>query len=186
MTASRLDQPHLVLVGLMGAGKSTVGRALAERLQRPFIDVDLAIEAATGQTVRQLWSSGGEAAYRDLERDTVLATVARTSPVVLAAPGGVVLEESVRRALEGPDVVIVWLRGDVGTIASRLRRDDHRPLLGDHPAEVLGTLALARVPYYEQLADVVVDIDGLDPNAVTAKAFAGLAPMGVRAPRPQP
>src|SRR5687767_189382 len=90
MTAPRPEQPPVVLVGLMGAGKSTVGRALAEHLQRPFVDVDHEIEAATGQTVRQLWTSGGEAAFRDLERDTVLATLARTTPVVLAAPGGVV------------------------------------------------------------------------------------------------
>jgi shikimate kinase len=179
MTAHALAQPHVVLVGLMGAGKSTVGRALAAHLQRPFVDVDREIEAATGQTVRQLWSEGGEAAFRNLERDTVLATLARATPLVLAAPGGVVLDESVRAALSTAQVVVVWLRGDVGTIASRVRPDDHRPLLGDQPVDVLTTLAETRVPHYEELAAVVVDIEGRTPDAVTAVALDGLAAHGV-------
>jgi shikimate kinase len=177
------DQPHVVLVGLMGAGKSTIGRALAESLQRPFVDVDTEIEQSTGQTVRQLWITGGEAAFRQLERDTALATLERVVPVVLAAPGGVVLDPTVRDELARPDVVVVWLRGDPVALAERVRPDDHRPLLAERPAEVLAELAKVRVPLYERLADVVVDVIGRDPGAIATEVTEGVEPLGVRARR---
>lgn len=154
----------LVLVGLMGAGKSTVGRIVADRLGWPLVDSDEAIEARTGCSVRALWEAGGEAAYRALESDVVLDAVRSGEDVVVAAPGGVVLDEQVRLALEAVDVV--WLRADPSTLAGRVEVGDHRPLLGDDPETVLAEMADTRADLYRQVADTVIDVEGLDPEAV--------------------
>lgn len=163
---------QIVLVGLMGVGKSTVGRRLADSLGLEFIDVDDVILARTGRTVRQLWQSGGEAAYRDLERDVVLQTLGRDERSVLAAPGGVVMDRDVRRAFVAPDVVVVWLRGSLSTLVARAQPGDHRPLLGDKPADVLASMARGRKAYFEEIADTTVDVDGLDPHALTSRVLA--------------
>ncbi len=127
------------MVGLMGAGKSSVGARVAAATGRSFVDVDRAIEQRTGQTVRELWAVGGEPAYRHLESEVVLDTLGRDDDVVLAAPGGTILDPAVRAAL-GP-AFVVWLRADPATLASRVEHDDHRPLLGDRPLEVLTSMA---------------------------------------------
>lgn len=163
---------QIVLVGLMGAGKSTVGQRLAESLGLEFIDVDDVILARTGRTVRELWQSGGEAAYRDLERGVVLETLGRDEPSVLAAPGGVVMDRDARRALAASDVVVTWLRGSLSTLVARVQPGDHRPLLADKPAEVLAAMASGRRAYFEEIADTIVDVDGLDPDAVTSRVLA--------------
>ena len=84
------ERTHLALVGLMGSGKTSVGQVVADRLGLPLVDVDEAIRARTGQGVKELWERGGEAAYRPLEREVVVDSLAPGRPVVLAAPGGVV------------------------------------------------------------------------------------------------
>jgi shikimate kinase len=137
---------HAVLVGLMGSGKSTVGALVAGRLGRVFVDVDVAITARTGRTVRELWEEGGETAYRQLESDEVLRVLRAGSPAVLAAPGGVVLDPAVRAALAG---TVVWLRTSPSTLAA------------------------ARGDLYEQVATAIVDTDGLVPDAV-AEIVVGL------------
>jgi shikimate kinase len=152
------------MVGLMGAGKSSIGARVAAATGRPFVDVDRAIETCTGKTVRELWEEGGEPAYRHLESEVVLDTLARDDGVVLAAPGGAILDPAVRAAL-GPTFV-VWLQADPGTLASRVERDDHRPLLGDRPLEVLASMASERAGLYGSVADFVVDTDGRDADTV--------------------
>ena len=122
----------VVLVGLMGSGKSTVGALVAQRTGRKFVDVDAVITARMSKTVRELWEEGGEAAYRHLESDVVLEVLRDDTPTVLAAPGGVVLDPVVRAALA--DSLVVWLRTSPSTLAGRVRPGDHRPLLGDQPA----------------------------------------------------
>lgn len=97
----------MVLVGLMGAGKSLVGGLVAEETGWELVDVDVAIAARTGATVREIWQSGGEAAYRQLESEEVLHALQRVSPVVIAAPGGVILDPAVRAELD--DAFVVWL-----------------------------------------------------------------------------
>lgn len=169
---------HLVLVGLMASGKSSVGRVLSERLGRPLVDTDEVIQDRTGQTVRQLWESGGEAAYRALESEVVLEVLARSTPVVLAAPGGVVLDPSVRTVLVGDTVATVWLRAQVATLVRRVRPDDHRPLLGAHPAEVLAQMAVERSSLLAGVCDVVVDVDHLAPAAVAEAVLASMDPTG--------
>ena len=154
----------IVLVGLMGSGKSTVGRLVAARLEQGLADSDTAIQAATGATVRELWESGGETSYRALESRVVLDAIAQDPPVVIAAPGGVVLDPAVRAALRS--AFVVWLRADPATLAARVRPGDHRPLLGDDPQAVLARMAVERAALYGEVADAVVDVDGLEPDHV--------------------
>lgn len=159
--------PTIVLVGLMGTGKSTSGRLVATRLNRELIDSDTVIESDTGVTVRELWESGGEAAYRELESRIVLDSVHLDPPVVVAAPGGVVLDPSVREALK--DCFVAWLRADPKLVADRVAVDDHRPLLGSDPAGVLSQMATERAGLYSSVADVAIDIDSLTPAQVAER-----------------
>jgi shikimate kinase len=160
----------LVLVGLMGAGKSHVGRLVAQEVGWRLVDVDTAITAETSQTVREIWEAGGEAAYRRLESKVVLDAILDEVPTVIAAPGGVVLDPEVRAALR--DTFVVWLRTDPATLAGRVRLGDHRPLLGDRPLDVLSTMAIERAELYGQVADAIVDTDHLDAGAVAGRVLA--------------
>ena len=100
---------HLVLVGLMGAGKTTVGEACAQRLGRAFVDVDQTVEAVAGRSVAEIFRTDGEAAFRDLERRAVADVAASPAPLVIACGGGAVLDTDSRRALRETGFV-VWLR----------------------------------------------------------------------------
>jgi shikimate kinase len=162
---------HVVLVGLMGSGKSTVGALVAARTGRVFVDVDVVIARETGKTVRELWERGGETAYRKLESDAVLRVLAGDTASVLAAPGGVVLDPTVRAALAGH--FVVWLRTRPATLAERVHVGDHRPLLGDKPANVLAVMADERSALYRQVATATLDTDDRAPDAV-ADAVVGL------------
>jgi shikimate kinase len=161
----------VVLVGLMGSGKSTVGALVAQRTGREFVDVDAVITARMSKTVRELWEEGGEAAYRHLESDIVLEVLRHDTPTVLAAPGGVVLDPVVRAVLT--DSLVVWLRTSPSTLAGRVRPGDHRPLLGDQPAATFATMAEMRSELYRQVATAIIDTDGLAPEAI-ADAVLGL------------
>jgi len=163
---------QVVLVGLMGSGKSTVGSLVAARTGRVFVDVDVLIARRTGKTVRELWEEGGEDAYRQLESDAVLWVLGDTAPAVLAAPGGVVLDPVVRTALAS--CFVVWLRASTSTLAGRVHPGDHRPLLGEHPAETLAAMAAARSDLYRELATTTVDTDTLTPDAVADLVVARL------------
>jgi shikimate kinase len=161
---------HVVLVGMMGSGKSTVGRRVAERLGRPFRDSDDDIEAQTGRTVRQIWEEEGEPAFRKLEAQALRDALASPEPSVIAAAGGTVLDPANRDAMKDAGTV-VWLRGRPETLAQRVGRKDHRPLLAGDPEAVLRRLAEERMPLYGVLADVVVDIDDLSRGEVVEKVL---------------
>ena len=152
---------HLVLVGMMATGKTTIGRAVARRTGRPFIDSDAQIEARTGLTVREIFEQQGEAAFRRLESDALAAALDTDEPAVIAAAGGVVLSAHNRALLETAGRV-VWLRADPRTLAHRVRPDDHRPLLAVDPLGTLTKLAHEREHLYEEVADVTVDVDRRD------------------------
>jgi shikimate kinase len=157
---------RIVLVGLMGSGKSTVGALLATATGRTLIDTDAAISTMTGKAVRELWEEGGEDAYRAMESEVVLDALSSTMPCVIAAPGGAVLDPAVRAALV--EAFVVWLRTDPATLAGRVRPGDHRPLLSDRPFEVLTAMAEDRSHLYASLADLTVDTDHVDPESVAA------------------
>jgi shikimate kinase len=163
---------NVVLVGLMGSGKSTVGALVAEATGRVMIDADVAISSLTGMAVRQLWEGGGEEAYRQMESQVVLEGLAGTVSCVIAAPGGVVLDPVVRAALA--HAFVVWLRTDPATLAGRVRPGDHRPLLADRPFEVLSAMALDRSELYAEVSDVTIDTDHVDTESVAAAVLQHL------------
>jgi shikimate kinase len=164
----------LVLVGLMGAGKTTVGQRCADLLDRPFVDTDELVVAAAGVPFDDLWSAEGETGFRARERVAVADAAASPTPLVISCGGGAVLDAENRRALRSTGVV-VWLTASSTELAARLVHDDSRPLLaaGDKTAtlERLGTL---REPAYEAVAHVRVDTDGRTPDAVARQVVAEL------------
>ncbi|HJR24212.1 MAG TPA: shikimate kinase [Acidimicrobiales bacterium] len=160
------DVRHLACIGLMGSGKSTVGRLVAERLGWGFVDVDEIIEDSTGCTVAELWEHGGEEAYRPLEQSIVIDCLGAFDHSVLATPGGVVLDREAVSAIEAQDVVAVYLRAGPDVLADRIAHDagHTRPLIDDHPGEVMRAMFEARDGSYQALADQVVEVDDLTPD----------------------
>ncbi len=165
---------HLALVGLMGAGKSTVGRRLAAAWGRPFVDLDEAIVAMAGRPIPEQFATEGEAVFRDRETAALRTALAAPEPVVVATGGGVVLRDE-NRALLGEHAVVVWLDASVEALAARVGDGAGRPLLADGPEERLRTLDGARRPLYESVADLRVDTSGLGADEVVAAVEAGLA-----------
>ena len=160
------DVQHLACIGLMGAGKTTVGRLVADRLGWGFVDVDALIEDSTGCTVAQLWEHGGEEAYRPLEKAIVIDALGVHEHTVLATPGGVILDREAVNAIEADDVVAIYLRAAPDVLADRIAQDDDhpRPLVDDHPREVMRAMYDARDECYRRLADQVVEVDDLTPD----------------------
>lgn len=157
---------HVVLVGLMGTGKTTIGRALAERLDRRLVDSDAVVETRTGRTVREIFETDGEVAYRALETDALVEALAEPEPLVIAAAGGVVLSEVNRRALRDAAGVVVWLRADPDVMLARALSGTHRPLLDDDPAGTLRQMAIDRDPLYQEVASVEIDTTYRPPEAI--------------------
>jgi shikimate kinase len=139
----------IALVGLMGAGKTTVGRRLAARLDLPFVDADAEIEAASGLSVSEIFERFGEAHFRDGER-RVIARLVDGAPKVIATGGGAFMQDDTR-ALLLERAITIWLDADIATLVERVRRRNTRPLLKDKdPGEVLTALAEVRNPVYAQ------------------------------------
>jgi len=137
----------IVLVGLMGAGKSTVGRRLAKRLSLPFADADEEIEKAAGLSIADIFERFGQAHFREGERRVVARLV--EGPVQVIATGGGAFMDEASRALILARCTAIWLDADIDLLASRVGRRDHRPLLKDQdPRQMLGALAQARNAVY--------------------------------------
>lgn len=157
---------HLALVGLMGSGKTSVGRLVATRTGRTLVDTDDLVETVTGRSIAELFASEGEEAFRRYELDSLRRALARSDRSVVATGGGVVTTPEARRAL-ARDSFVVWLDADPSTLVARLASDDARPLLsGRDPLTVLADLHERRAPLYREVADRIVAVDGLEPERV--------------------
>lgn len=156
MSAPAAGSRHVVLVGMMGVGKSTVGRALARAMERPFCDSDDAIVARTGRSVAEIFTSEGEPAFRAIEIEVMADLLDRDVPTVIAAAGGAVLAEATRRRLRRAGTV-VWLSAPVETLLDRTASGAHRPALADDPAGTLARLSAERDALYAEVADLRVD-----------------------------
>lgn len=163
---STCTDSHIVLVGMMGAGKSSVGRALARKLGRQLLDSDEMIEGRTGRTVREIWSADGEPAFRKLETEVLSEAIAATEPAIIAAAGGVVLSEDNRSVLKGAGAHVVWLLADVELLLDRVKAGMHRPLLDEDPEGTLRTMYEQRSDLYQEVADAIVSVDNRSINDV--------------------
>jgi shikimate kinase/3-dehydroquinate synthase len=163
----------IVLVGLMGAGKTSIGRRLAARLGLPFRDADSEIELAAGCSIPELFERFGEAEFRAGERRVIRRLLAG-DPLVLATGGGAYMDAETRASIRH-DAVSVWLRASLPTLTRRVAGRTNRPLLnGQDPGEVLARLMAARHPVYAE-ADVIVDCADEHPDTTTAQVADALA-----------
>lgn len=165
--AARIDRP-IVLVGLMGAGKSTVGRRLAGLLARDFVDADDAIEDAAQRKIAEIFEEFGEDYFRDGER-RVIARLMEESSGVIATGGGAFVDPETR-ALILDQAIAVWIDCDLDTLVERTSRRNHRPLLKTgNPREILARLLDDRREFYSQAQIRVLSENG--PHNDTAKAI---------------
>ena len=151
----------MVLVGLMGSGKTTVGRRLAARLGRHFVDADAALEEVADRTIAEIFEQDGEDGFRDLEADVFEELLEHREPCVIAAGGGLVVRPENRARLRRPGVTVVLLEASPAFLASRVANRPHRPLLDGNasPREVLARLHDERAPLYAEVADLTIDVE---------------------------
>lgn len=162
--AKRIDRP-IALIGMMGVGKSTVGRRLAALLQLPFADADDEIEAAAQLSVSEIFARFGEDYFRDGERRVIVRLVEQ-GPGIIATGGGAFSQEETRRLLL-ESAIPVWLDADIDVLVDRVGRKDTRPLLKDgDPREILAALYEKRAPHYRQAPIHVTSASG--PHHATA------------------
>jgi len=134
---------------MMGSGKSTIGRLVAERVGAPFYDTDLLIEERAGMTIGEIWARHGEPEFRRMESDELRALPSGSR--IAAAGGGAILNPA-NRELIAVDSKVVWLRTGADTLIRRLAGDESRPLLGESPEQTIVTLLAERAPLYDALA----------------------------------
>lgn len=153
--ASQLGKRAIVMVGLMGCGKSSVGRRLAARLNLTFVDADDEIEKRAGQSIEDIFAEHGEAFFRDREK-LVIASLLKDGPMVLATGGGAFVAPETRQVIKQTGVS-VWLKAELPVLMRRVARRDNRPLLRTaDPEAVMRELMAARYPVYAE-ADITID-----------------------------
>jgi shikimate kinase len=169
---ARLGQRVIVLVGMMGAGKTSIGRRLANVLRLPFLDADAEIEKAANLTIPEIFERYGEAPFREGEQ-RVVARLLDGGPSVVATGGGAFMNADTRARCRDSGITI-WLKADVPTLLERVRKKNNRPLLAKQdPDAVLRRLLDEREPYY-RLADLTVASRDGPHQAVIAEILAGL------------
>lgn len=156
---------HVVLVGMMGTGKSTVGALLADRLGRHFYDSDAVIVDRAGCSIPEIFSRDGEAGFRSEEAKVISDLLSGSVPAVVALGGGAVVDPATRARLA--DELVVWLVADHDELASRLDDGAGRPMLADDVADNVERLSRDRDPLYAEVARIVVDTTAMTPDTVT-------------------
>jgi len=171
---TRLGSRSIVLVGMMGVGKSSIGRRLAARLAVPFVDADAEIEKAAGMSIADIFARHGEAYFRSGEA-RVIARLLDSGPQVLASGGGAVMNADTRAAIKGKGVSI-WLKAEIDVLLRRVaKRKSERPMLHtDDPSETLRQLLIAREPVYAQ-ADLTVQSHEGPHDAIVAEIMQALS-----------
>jgi len=165
---------HILLVGMMGAGKTTTGHLVADRLGWGYRDSDADVEATTGLTVPEIFSRDGEAAFRKAEAAVLADACEQERPQVISVAGGAVLDPA-NRARIAKSGIVVWLRARPETLGTRVGDGAGRPLLGDDPTAAMRRLLEERAPLYAELAELVIDVDDLPPTQVAERILAATA-----------
>ena len=147
----------MVLVGLPGAGKTSVGRRLAKELDRPFADADEQLELTAGHTIPRIFRERGEEAFRQMETDVLSDLLGRPLPIVIAAGGGTIIHER-NRVLLRRHAVVVWLRASAEFLVGRTD-PTYRPLLAEDPLAAYARLETERTGLYAEVSDAVVDVE---------------------------
>jgi shikimate kinase len=163
----------IVLVGLMGAGKTSIGRRLAEKMELPFVDADTEIEKAAGKSIPDIFAEHGEAHFRDGER-RVIARLLENGKQVLATGGGAFMNPETRAAIKG-NAISIWLKAELDVLLKRVAKRGGRPLLENKdPAEVLQNLINIRYPVYAE-ADIIVDSLDVQHGQMVSEVLKALA-----------
>jgi shikimate kinase len=158
----------LVLVGTMGVGKSSIGKKLADRLQLPFVDADIEIEAAAGMKISEIFAKFGEPYFRDGEK-RVIARLVKGPFKVIATGGGAFIQPATRALIMG-NTRTIWLNASLEVLVDRVSRRDHRPLItGRDPYEILSELKSTRDPIY-RMAEIHISSDS-SPHAQTVDSI---------------
>lgn len=161
--------PRAVFVGAPGAGKSTVGRRVADRLRLPFADSDSLVEERTGKAVSDIFISDGESEFRRLEREEIARALDEFTGI-LSLGGGAILDEATREALRGQ--CVVWLQVDLGNATQRVGMNSARPLLLGNVRGTMLTMLEQRTPLYQEVATHTIDTSGLSVKDVVGRAMA--------------
>ena len=156
---------RLVLIGAPGAGKSTVGKALSEKLNREFLDTDALIQDSTGKTITDIFVVDGEEAFRAIELK-VLADVLNSENTVISLGGGAPISEQAQRLITDSQSFVIFLDVSLATAAPRVGFNRDRPLLLGNPRAQWQALSDKRRPIYERLADVAIKVDEMDVDAI--------------------
>ena len=163
-------EPCIVLVGLMGTGKTTVARLLAEHRHVELLDTDKMIEARDGRSIREIFSESGETAFRKIESEVLRECLHRPGSPVIAGAGGVVLREENRAMLDevrnAGTSVVVWLHARPEVLAERTAKGVHRPLLDNDRMGTLTQMSEDRGPLYASVADIVIDVSDRSIDSV--------------------
>ena len=172
---SNMASRPIVLVGMMGAGKTSVGRTIADRLGVPFYDLDQEVERRTGKRVATIFAEQGEEAFRTLETELLSELLSRpNSPVVVSTGGGIVTIARNREMLNDPTLNVVLLDASIDEILERLPDDDARPLLRGDRRSVLESLWRSREAEYRRVAKFVVQTNGLSIDEVAQSVMREL------------
>lgn len=175
-----LRPTRVLLLGMMGSGKSSVGRALAARTGWPFVDNDVLVQRATGLSARELLRNRGEAALREAESAALRAGLAIPAPAIVATAAGTIMRPEDRDLVRDGGVV-VWLHAPARVLAARAVGALHRPWLDDDPVAWFAETIAEREPLYRSVADIVVDTGAANPEAAADEVVEALSD-GARRP----
>ncbi|MDQ0456549.1 shikimate kinase [Rhizobium paknamense] len=168
-TRAILGRRNLILVGLMGAGKSVIGRLVAQQLGLPFIDTDTEIERVSRMTISELFTAYGETEFRALET-RVVKRILRSGPKVVSTGGGAFINDKTRRQIERGGISI-WLHADLEVLWERVNKRDHRPLLKtENPKQTLEKLMQDRYPVYAR-ADITINSRDVRKEVICAEVL---------------
>jgi shikimate kinase len=162
---------RLLLIGMMGVGKTTVGRALATRLEWIYLDSDEQVFATTGRTVKEIATEDGFETLHRFEDDALVAALQYPSSCVIGVAGGALLAQSNRTLMKG-ERHVVWLKASLATLAARIGTTGERPHFDGDPAVTLSELYKVRRPLYAEVADVTIDVDDAAPEEIVERILA--------------